>query len=1297
MTDALGDAKRVNRSFECETNTCRLSRVPFSPSALHLFWSLSSPTDHHLLPLLRQPLACLAVRYDHNRSTDRINRITTMPFASLERLEVPPLPSFGLESPSYRDQLVSSTILSSAKTAEPRRYGIEPLLQEPQDGHDPVLYSFAKRAGPYGPDHAPIPQRLRAFPLSDNSSANDVELDSSPGPSKRAICRSASDRSLSSFESSIWDDDSQANVRPSTVQFRGFPAKQRALDLAVAEAISSDTQLLLEAIHDDISAERAAQLQGHHVAPVHPTHHVLRSLVITATTGTSSDYFQWDAESASFAWAATWQHRKHMRRLRKLVKEQLALEGSLRAAGEPVDPQQQLPAAMTQPWLGTERIMGWSQAASDSVTRPFLSIGALTRRIDDRILAMHRSAAGFCNEAATLAAALDVVVTWFKGQLITQTNNLNSRISSQSAASSAILNALAALEPSFAVLKTLGNLLSCGQPRLPPFRPLTWLESTHATLSHLHAHLAASLASGAPPLPSAVLAYLLDRTSLTWRQQIARWVGYPGFESDRTGELDDRLPTFKAGSDSTAANVSVPWSGAMVDWSLDERGEEDIGYTLKPSAVPSFLPFRHARAFLEAGRALRLLKKAAPEDHPLVHQWTLHAKLHWQMRIELPTWRWSSSSSQSQVNLIQEHVAKSKREIAQWRRRRRKMSGAAMEAATNAASSPSRSMVLLNEPKDEPASETESMQKRGLTAALLVEDHFVHMSQLFTALPGVTKPNTLALHPNRSRQERALTEDADEEGALLLYLASAAGPPGTEPCISQASFDRITRNSLVAPFESWARLINMSLISVFFHDLGLATYLETCKLFLLLGSIHFERQVVSSLFDVDQASAFDNASSSSRAVVAMNQRLTAEGVWPPNDTLLSSALNTAVIETVSGMRRAHEDQLHRKSKTEDAVSLAFKDLDERLSFAIVEPRSISSSKAKGKPSWTDPSSIDALDWLTLSFHPPPLISPLLTQVAQSRYQRLWNMLLRIKRCKVAMKAAWACTFKSTSAAFTFDFRTRAVMQQFRWEANHFLDTFGSFVHEVGIESHWSQFMHRLEEVRKEVSDELSSRSSPQRARDGSAGEGESGDGDGDLDEETMEEEERAAMMTSSLELKDVFSLARYHEKILDRMLSTCLLKSKQRGVLAIINNLLQAVLDFAQLCVDFHTPATAAVEQPTFDDFDNLHRHFRSRMDTFVQALIILKDRRPAPSHASGRGEASSGDGRSGEGGTWGKRRQDVEAEKARLAEDELEDLRALDVDEDGRSVDGREREGASSVEVLLGRLNASGFYAELD
>lgn len=1125
-------------------------------------------------------------------------------FEPLQVLEVPPLPSLDLEPTRLQDQLVSSTFLSPstfpAHTTTPANgeytYRIEPLLlQDAPPNLDPVLDSFTKRVTTHDFEYAHVETPVRPTRFATHT---DAELDS-PGPSKRPIRRSASDSSLSSNTSSIWDEDLLLPpTRRASVRFRGAPAKSRILDLAFAESTTSQ-QPLLEAIHERLSRLPAIDAREQHLAPVHPSSKVLHSLIITATTGTSSEHFQWDADSASFVWSATFQHRKEVRRLRRLVKEQNALHTSLLDSGDIDTDPQEVPAALTQPWIGEERILGWSNAASNSVTQPFLDIGALLRRIDDRILSIHRGGAGLCNEAPALAAALDLVVTWFKSEL-----------SSHTTSSQTVLKAYAELAPSFIVLKTLGNLLSVSQPRVPPFRPLTWLSTTHATLSHLHAHLAASLAASSPALPSAVLAFLLDRTSRPWRESVARWVGFPGFES--RGE--ERLS--KEGRE-------VPWSGAVVDWALDERGEEDVGYTLKPSAVPSFLGFKHARAFLEAGRALRLLKKAAPNDHPLV-------KRVGEEGLELPSWKWAGE----EVKGVEERIGKLKGEIGRWRRSRRKVRSAPME---------------LNKLLPPQATEANAMEDDGS-----VENHFEKMSRLFTALPG-TSPLPLTMQQG----------EEDEESALLIYLASSACPVDPTAAISQRSFDRITSVTLIRPFEQWARLTNTSLISVFFTDLGLGTYLETCKQFLLLGSPQFERQVVAALFDSSPSSSalLDKGVEGGRSVVAMNPRLTAEGTWPPNDTLLSSALNTAVIETVSSMRAAHEERGGDK-----AVSLAYKDLDERLSFAIIPPA--------GGSGWKDPSSIAALDWLTLSFHPPPLISPLLTGVAQARYQRLWNLLLRIKRCKVAMRAAWQVTFKGASAAFTFDFRTRGMIQQLRWECMHFLDTWGGFVGER-VEGEWRRFMARLHQVRTEVSDELASSSPSSRAQTRSEGE-EKGE---DWEEEEVVEEERG-----SLELKDVFSLARYHERVLDRMLSTCFLKSKQRRVLAIINDLLQTCLDFSQLCMDFHSPSSNT-EPPGYDDFANLHTYFRGRMDTLVQALMILKDRSRPDQRAAGEKEEEE---EKGEG--WGKRRADVELEKQRLVEDEEEDLRLLDVDEGGREV-GEE----GSVEVLLTRLNGSGFYAEMD
>ncbi|KAI3487220.1 hypothetical protein L1887_48804 [Cichorium endivia] len=856
-----------------------------------------------------------------------------MSFEPLYTLEVPPLPALDLSSARLENQLVSSIFLSlplaanRSDAAEDHQQFESLSIHDAPAGVDPVLDKFISRAS------APALAQSHGFDTTASFSVPQRDLDrepdlDSPGPSQYRVRRSASTSSLSSIASSVWDESPRAPADRAFVRYRGSPPQPRLLDLATRDTNLSAPSELLEAIHEARHGDDSASaLHTQHLAPVHPIHDVVRSLTLTATTGTSSENFQWDADSASFQWAATVEHRRLARQLRRLVKEQAAMRASLEASTDDLDETDPaVPPSMMQAWIGSERIMGWSEHASDSVVRPFLETGALLRRIDDRVLTIHRTAATLCNEAPALAAALDTVLAWLKDELASHTATITDRIVGRGAASCAVLNAHAELQPCSALLKALGNLFA-GLPAR----------------------------SRQPHMATADRA--LGRAT-------------PGFESDRTGELDDRIAAYRAASDANATRISHPWSGAVVDWSLDERGEEDIGYTLKPSAVPSFLPFRHARTFLEAGRALRLLKKAAPTDHPLVSQWSIRADADApKTPLSLPTWHWSPSESPRQLE--------------------------AVEGAHHSFQARNRSLAS---PETYGSSRREGCPLRAKTTL-----HACRSS--FPLSPGVLDAAAAAkssLDAEKQQQDNEADEDeVDEQGRLLLYLAEAACPPSRSQSISHVSFDRATQACLVAPFESWARLINMSLISVFFQDLGLGTYLETCKQFLLLGNALFERQVISSLFDVDQVSVLDEAGAKSargRAVVAMNRRLTAEGVWPPNDSLLSSALNTAVIETVSSMRQAHQDRMarsHRHTGTEDAVSLAFKDLDERLSFAVVEPRSAASSSGsqksgKNAPTWSDPSSIDALDWLTLSFHPPPLISPLLTQLAQSRYQRLWE-------------------------------------------------------------------------------------------------------------------------------------------------------------------------------------------------------------------------------------------------------------------------------------------------------------------
>ena len=759
-----------------------------------------------------------------------------------------------------------------------------------------------------------------------------------------------------------------------------------------------------------------------------------------------------------------------------------------------------------------------------------------------------RSSASQIKEAFSLAAALETVLGWLKSELAQWSHNR----------SVAILNAAAELEQPLLLLQALSALLSCSTSRIPPFRTLSWLSSTGSCLSHLHAHLAAAVASRSSRLAQGLLAFLLDRTSHTWRVELATWIGWPGLHSSRTGEMDHHLIAFNTRESTrsgkwSASKKAVPWSGAEIEWALDERGEEDVGYTLRPTAVPAFLSLGDARDFLEAGRALRLLKKAAPPGHPLVQHWTLQAEVAESEPLPLPTWHWRTERAQELKSTTEARVAALRSQIDIWRR--------SMESEE---SSNDQASCFPQNPVSAPAKQETKEEKQTES----VDQRVARMAKLFDAMPT----------PSSQTSKVSLSPAVDE---LVLFLSDFV----SSPVQSSASI----ATTLSAPLHAWSSLINEALINVFFRDLGVVTYLETCKRFLLLGSDNFERRVTAALFGDE----------------GLSPKLTAGGVWPPNDAVLSASLNSAVIETVAAMRSA--------AVQSEAEAHALRDLDDRLSFAIVEPPS---HHGRG---WQDPQSIRALDWLTLSFHPPPLIAPLLTTLAQTRYQRLWNLLLRLKRVRVALRSAYARTRGSAAAMRVY------------WSARHFVDCLEGYVAEVVIALPWAAFMARLE-------------------------------------------------ASAQHSLRDVFSLARLHERVLDDMLEAAFLKQRQRALAKIIDDTLQLVLDFCTASAS--APASASGLEA--GQALKLGRAIHARVSTLVRGLLLVRERAPASSEEGAASASASG--------VAATRATEVEREVERQQADLERDLALLEGKGTMERIEAR-RAALSPAEILLTRLNLSGHY----
>lgn len=401
---------------------------------------------------------------------------------------------------------------------------------------------------------------------------------------------------------------------------------------------------------------------------------------------------------------------------------------------------------------------------------------------------------------------------------------------------------------------------------------------------------------------------------------------------------------------------------------------------------------------------------------------------------------------------------------------------------------------------------------------------------------------------------------------------------------------------------------------------------------------------------------------------------------------------------------------------------------------------------------SDAIAIDALDWLTLSFSPPSLIAPLITAQAQVSYQRVLNFLLRIERVKTVLRGLYVRVFKLRyqkgvgrrlgGQHTKLEDPLENALTLFHGRAQHFVSQLASYLEQVVLGELWGSFQARLEQLQRHVEREddlvllhadedeneeelmleegdldtvghtTNISSDPTnlsgRVRKSSQAHGYGrGEGQGGY----------PSSLEAVHELKDVFSIARYHERVLDRMVGCLFQKTSQASVGKMMDDLFQLILDLSDTLRTHQrrspsgNPGKSLVHdtgQPeTLSDAESgdereelliaqaraLLARFDQRFSTLVQALHIVELSGPrAKVHAVSRGagrfgveQAPAGTSRSAAARGGGKLDPETEAELARQNQEAEQDLRLLEIE--SRSYRGRSLE-AGWAGILVTRLD---------
>jgi hypothetical protein len=203
----------------------------------------------------------------------------------------------------------------------------------------------------------------------------------------------------------------------------------------------------------------------------------------------------------------------------------------------------------------------------------------------------------------------------------------------------------------------------------------------------------------------------------------------------------------------------------------------------------------------------------------------------------------------------------------------------------------------------------------------------------------------------------------------------------------------------------------------------------------------------------------------------------------------------------------------------------------------------------------NPQSLYALDFLRLQYISPSPIHLVITSAALEKYDLIFKFLLRLTRMM----------FVVSHLPRTF---TNPASRRLRNEAHHFVSALSSYIFQTGINDHWTAFDDFLDSV-----------------------------------EFRLRKEDTAGTM-GVLVKEGLESLRQAHDKCLDRIMFSLLLRRRQKQVLTLLEEILEAILLFSEL------QAKDAKKEKGEVTSDDLYALFKGKVRVFLSVCRGLAGKR---------------------------------------------------------------------------------------
>ncbi|KAJ4364710.1 hypothetical protein N0V83_009307 [Neocucurbitaria cava] len=356
-----------------------------------------------------------------------------------------------------------------------------------------------------------------------------------------------------------------------------------------------------------------------------------------------------------------------------------------------------------------------------------------------------------------------------------------------------------------------------------------------------------------------------------------------------------------------------------------------------------------------------------------------------------------------------------------------------------------------------------------------------------------------------------------------------------------------------------AKLVNAATVRLFLRSHNLRLHLSLQRQYHLLGDGVFSSLLATSLFDPERESA-ERHKGQMRSGVHMGLQLGSRTSWPPASSELRLALRGVLSESYYSSALYHFNQkagaVHSTSTT-----IAGRDNDElpgQLNFAIRNLTEAEQEKVM------DPDALSALDFLRLQYVPPPPLNLVITTSALDKYDVVFKFLLRLLRMLFVV---------SHLPRHYRDLEARC----FRAEAHHFVTMLANYVFQTGIAEHWDEFDSFISTLEKRVNAEDAAREIGTRVKEG------------------------------------IGALRDAHEKCLDSILFSLLLRKRQRKIMALVEEIFDHILLFAKMQSRDTTPAAGR------ENMKDLYAKLKGKIRVFLSVCKALTGKK---GYGKGKGTA---------------------------------------------------------------------------